>query len=351
MTAAMRAAWGRVGLVVNPHAGRGEKAVTEVVRGLLEQLSTERLLLVEGTLESHVAIELGVSGTIVPSPEKSEADARGAAELLLQTGVNSIIGVGGDGTLCDVAAAILAAGGTVRLFGIGVGSANVGPLVSLSGRDVGRVSLAEVCELPIHGVDAYLSDDLVGTAFNDVVFANTFFGTRAGRRIDLDAAAKLAGEDRTAEPRSVCGPETWIAKNGRPMLTGREDAFAQIIASPLNESAVYAGKAIGGLMCWGPYLGNHGVLAATSTVMVRTKIESKDLSEAEPLRLSHVSFGADDRIEIGGLRDDALLVIDGNPLRRLDPSDVVVLKLRLDAIRVLRPGVPPQAMQPPVQEG
>lgn len=340
MIPAMKTVWGRIGLVANPQAGRGADAVAEAVRELLERLSTEQVSLAEGTLESRMAVDLGVSGTIVPSPKDPKLDARRAADLLLQTGVDSIIGVGGDGTLGDIAAAILDAGGTARLFGVGVGSANVGPLVSLSGKDIDGLSLAEVYELPIHGVDAHLSDEFVGTAFNDVVLGNTFFGTRHGRRIDLDAAAKLAGEDRVAEPKSVCGPETWIAKNDRRMLTNERGAFAQIIVSPLNESAVYAGKAISGLMCWGPYLGNHGILAATSTLMIRTRLGSEDLSAAEPLRLSHLSFGPGDRIEIGGLLDDAILVIDGNPACRVDPSDVVGVQLRLEAIRVLRPSAP-----------
>jgi len=225
----------------------------------------------------------------------------------------------------------------VQLLGIGAGSANVGPLVSLLEQDIDHLSLDRLHETQVHGVDAYLAETLVGTAFNDVVLGNTFFGTRNGNRIDLDAVAKLSGEDRPAEPRSVCGPRTWIDKNNQRMLANENDAFAQIIASPLNEGGVYAGKAISGLMCWGPYLRNYGVLAAASAVMVRTQLGLEDLSNVEPLRLAHVSFGESDRITIGELLADAVLIIDGNPTCLLSPSDVVALRLRLDAIRVLRP--------------
>lgn len=328
---------GRIGLVVNPNAGCGEKAVAEVVRKLLELLSERQITLIEGTFESLLAAELGVSATLVPTSESANLEARGAALLLLQSGVDVLMGIGGDGTLCDIASAILDTGATVQLLGIGVGSANVGPLVSLLGRDVGRLSLDALQEIQIHGIDAYLSENLVGTAFNDVVFSNTYFGTRDGKRIDLDAAANFSGEDRPAEPKSVCGPRTWIDKNSKRMLANGNDAFAQIIASPLNEGGVYAGKAIGGLMCWGPYLGNPCVLAAVNTVMVRTQLGLADLNNAEPLRLSHVSFGENDRIAIGELLADAVLVIDGNPTCLLSPSDVVTLCARLGAIRVLRP--------------
>ncbi|MCK5827944.1 hypothetical protein KAH43_05395, partial [Candidatus Bipolaricaulota bacterium] len=247
------------------------------------------------------------------------------------------IGIGGDGTLCDIASAMLETGSTVQLLGIGAGSANVGPLVSLLAQDIDRLSLDGLNESRIHGIDAYVTDHFVGTAFNDIVLGNTYFGTRNGQRTDLDAVAKFSGEDRPVKPASVCGPQTWIDKNNQRMLTNEKDVFAQIIASPLNESTVYAGKAISGLMCWGPYLGNHGVLAAVNTVMVRTRLDLDDLNHAEPLRLSHISFGRDDRLTIGKLLGNAVLVIDGNPTSLLSPSDVVTLQIRLDAIRVLRP--------------
>ncbi len=337
MTGMVTGANGRIGLVVNPKAGRGGKQIAEVVRKLLELLRGKEIALVEGTLEAHFAAELGVHATLISTSRDSKLEARSAAALFLKRGIDVIIGIGGDGTLCDIASLILDTGAAVQLLGIGAGSANVGPLVSLLGQDIDHLSLDRLHETQVHGIDAYLAEDLVGTAFNDVVFGNTFFGTRNGNRIDLDAVAKFSGEDRPAEPRSVCGPKTWIDKNNQRMLANEDGAFAQIIASPLNEGAVYAGKAISGLMCWGPYLKNYGVLAAANTVMVRTQLELQDLRNAEPLRLAHLSFGEDDQITIGELLADATLVIDGNPTCLLNPSDVVTLRLRLDAIRVLRP--------------
>ena len=337
MTPDMTSANGQIGLVVNPNAGCGEEAVSEIVRKLLEMLREEQLTLIEGTLESLLAADLGVHATLISPSGDSILEASGAALELLASGVDVLIGIGGDGTLCDIASAILDTGSAVRLLGIGAGSANVGPLVSLLGRDIEHLSLDALHEVRIHGIDAYLAGELVGTAFNDVIFSNTFFGTRNERRIDLDAAAKLSGEDRPAKPASVCGPNTWIEKNDRQMLANENEAFAQIIASPLNEGGAYAGKAISGLMCWGPYLGNHCVLAAASTVMVRTQLGLDDLNSAEPLRLTHISFGENDRVTIGGLRANAVLIIDGNPTYLLNPSDVVTLRIQLDAIRMLRP--------------
>lgn len=326
-----------IGLVVNPTAGGGREESAGIVRRLLSTLKMERFVAIEGTVESCLASELGVLEFAIPPAEASTLDARSAAQTLLQQGVDVLIGIGGDGTLCDIASAMIAAGSDAQLLGIGAGSANVGPLISLLGEDIARLSLDTLREATIHGIDVHVGDRFVGTAFNDVVLGNTFFGTRNGARTDLDAAAVLSGQDRIAEPKSVCGPETWIHKNDRAMLINEAVGFAQIIASPLNDSAPFAGKAISGLMCWGPYLGNHGVLAAASTVMVRTHLTLDDLTQAEPLRLEHLSFGEGDRIAIGGVRPNAVLIIDGNPLSLLSPSDVVTLRLRLDALRVLQP--------------
>ena len=337
MTDRMMKANSRIGIVVNPNAGCGEREISSIVRKLLAILRGEEIHLIEGTLESRLAAELSIRATVVSTCDNSILEARGTATLLLQSGLDVSIGIGGEGTLCDIASAMLETGSTVQLLGIGAGSANVGPLVSLLAQDIDRLSLDRLHESRIHGIDAYVAGNLAGTAFNDIVLGNTYFGTRNGHRIDLDAVAKFSGEDRPAEPTSVCGPQTWIDKNNQRMLTTQNDAFAQIIASPLNESAVYAGKAISGLMCWAPYLGNHGVLAAANTVMVRTQLGLEDLNNAEPLRLAHISFGRDDRLTIGELLASAVLVIDGNPTSLLNPSDVVTLQMRLDAIRVLRP--------------
>jgi diacylglycerol kinase family enzyme len=328
---------GRIGFVVNPSAGNGEGEIAKFVRKLLEMLRGKQIHLIAGTLESLLANELSVQATVLSPRGGPELQARSAAIQLLQGGIDVLIVIGGDGTLCDVASAIIETGAAVQLLGIGAGSANVGPLVSVLGRDIDRLSLDSLHESQIHGIDVCVSENLVGTAFNDVVLSNTYFGTRDGNRIDLDAVAKFSGEDRPAKPRSVCGPRTWIDKNNQRMLTNDTGTFEQIIASPINENAVYAGKAISGLMCWGPYLGNHGVLAAASTVMVRTQLELEDLRAAEPLHLAHISFGRDDQVTIGELLANAVLVIDGNPTSLLTPLDVVALRIRTNAIRVLRP--------------
>ena len=327
----------RVGLTANPRAGRGEVAVASVIRGLFERLAVGRWVLTRGTLEARIAAEFEWDAELVVC-EGGDRDARVAASALLGAGVEVLIGVGGDGTMCDIAAAMRGGDRSVRLLGVGVGSANVGPLVCVHGREIERLAEEPLRESSVHGIEVRVNGEFVGVAFNDVVFANSFFGTRDGRRIDLDAAASLGGEDRTIEPASVCGPGMWIAKNGRPLVGNEAGEVMQVIASPVNDAAAYAGMAVSGFLCWGPYVGKHAILSAASAVMIRTRLEAADLEEAEPLRLTQIGFGEGDRVDVGGLRDEAVVVLDGNPMRRLVSSDVVSLEAKVDVVRTLRPG-------------
>ncbi|MGD9676710.1 MAG: hypothetical protein AB7V19_08500, partial [Candidatus Bipolaricaulia bacterium] len=210
-----------------------------------------------------------------------------------------------------------------------------GPLVSVEAPDVERLFDAEIVGRRIHALAVSADGEPVGLAFHDVVFANTYFGTRDGARIDLDAAAALRGEDRPAEPRSVCGPGAWVAKNGRCLLSAGDVEGGQILASPLNDVDSSRGRAVGGFLSWGPYLGCHGLLAVASAVLIRTHITGEDRQRVEPLRLWHVGFSPEDIVEIGGLEEGAV-VVDGTPKRRLEAAVPVALRLREDAVTVLR---------------
>lgn len=326
----------RIGVVVNPRAGGGLSEMGDALHDLFERLAGHRLLVLNDTVEQETAVAHGIACDRIPQPA-DPVNAQTAACRLLESGATGLIGVGGDGTLCDIASALLSGSSSAWLLGVGVGSANVGPLVAVRAEDIEILALDCLDDRYIHGVEASVAGASLGVAFNDVAFANTYFGTRDGRRVDLDAAAKLAGNDCFADPSPVCSEGTWIRKNGSLITHPDPGRLSQLVASPINDPQTYAGLAVSGLLCWGPYVGQHAVLTAASAVMIRTRLTAADVAAVEPLLLMHVGFGEKDTVQVGGFRSGAVAVLDGNPMRCLVPSDTVTLRLRMNVVRTLRP--------------
>jgi len=326
-----------VGVVANPHAGRGEGAAEAAIASLFEHLAGREIVVCRGSFADEVARRSGTARRAVTVPGAGgPPTAEQSAARLAAEGVDLMIGIGGDGTLCDIAAALLAADSRIPLYGIGIGSSNVGPLVSATGDRIARIDWDRVAPVDVHGLQAGISGRPLGVAFNDVVCGNTYFATRNGRRVDLAAADKIRGVERPATPRTVCGAGTWLAKNGQRVLSGADLPMEQIIASPLNRVETCAGKAVSGFLSWGPYVGMHAVVAAASSIMVRTKLSIDDATAAEPLHLCHIGIGPDDLVEVGGFLPNAVIVIDGNPAHILSPEETLQLRLKQGAIAVLR---------------
>ena len=70
------------------------------------------------------------------------------ARRMAAEGADAIAVIGGDGTMADVAFALWQIGAVLPIIGVGVGSANVGPLVTCRGSEVESLSGAESGRLP-----------------------------------------------------------------------------------------------------------------------------------------------------------------------------------------------------------
>ncbi len=325
--------FGRLGVVANPCAGAGPDVLRDVLGRLFRCVSGADIVVNEGTFEAAAAKTGGVVCRRVRGPQ---GDARRLTEAVLAAGVDTIVGIGGDGTLGEIASALVSVSPPVRLLGIGVGSSNVGPLVGASASDLGDALPGAWDEVGVHALDVRVDGGHVAIAFHDAAPANTYFGTRSGRRVDLDAAAALRGVDRVAEPSTVCGSDTWVAKNGRRLLTGDAVAGGQIVASPLNDVDECRGKAVAGFLCWGPYVGCRGLVAVASAVMIRTRLDADDLKAAEPLRLFHLGVGHGDVVDVGDLARGAVAVVDGTPRVALGPDATLSVHVIESAVVSLR---------------
>lgn len=328
----------RVGLVANPVAGAGRTAIEQAIRHLLTTVYPVVVVAGEGTLETVTAKQMGVSVETVEAP--SGLGPKYLTELarrVLSRDVDIMVGVGGDGTLNAIANALATlAKQAPPLLGVGAGSCNVGPLVSILARDINKLRWDSLIVAHVHGLQFAVNGQAIGIAFNDVVFSNLFLGTEGGALRNFDARAILTGTRCYVQPRSVCGRTTCVFKNGRLMLSGKDAKIAQIVACPVNEPQRFVGTAATGFLSWGPYVGCPGVLAAASTVLIQAGITIKELLAAEPLHLWHIAFGFHDHIGVSGLVDGAVLVADGNPVAELSTNDYITLTLIANALQVLK---------------
>jgi len=324
---------GRIGVIANPCAGAGPDVLRSLLTRLLPVLRESDVVLSAGTFEAAAADAFGLPCRKVRGPV---GDAGGLTRGLLEAGVDTVIGVGGDGTLGDIGSVLSSAGSVARLIGVGVGSSNVGPLVGTTAAELEGFFASPWMDVPVHALEVGVDGAQVGLSFHDAVVANTFFGTRGGRRVDLDAAGAFCGEDRVAHPLSVCGQETWIAKNGRRLLAGAQLEGGQIVASPLNDTDSCRGMAASGFLCWGPYVGCLGIVAAASALLIRTQVGRGDLEAVEPLRIFHLGLAPDDVVEMGGFRTGAALVVDGTPRCAATPSMTVSLSTVEGAVVSIR---------------
>lgn len=329
----------RVAVVAHPGAGLGSSRAESAVQALIRSLGTVEVVAPRGTVETEAALQAGLRVQEVECPEVPGPvyAAQAALRLMASSSVDLVVAMGGDGTLAAVANALASAGGGAPpLAGIGIGSANVGPLVTVLGRDVAGLRWENLVQVAVDGLSCAVNGRDLGIAFNDLAFANTFFGTLHETRVDLDACAMLAGRREAAVPASVCGPSVRVWKNGQVVLDGREMNIGQLVACPINDPHRFMGTAASGFLSWGPYVGCHAVLAAASIVLIRTHLTIRDLLAAEPLRLCHVAFGESDTVAVSGLLPGAAVVADGSPMVALSVADRVELTLRRRAVRVLR---------------
>ena len=120
----------RIGVLVNPSAGRGQRA--QAVISLLEaRWQGHELLAVAGP-----AAPCFSRAELLPEPTGGYVEKIfGSVRTLLIAGAEMIVTLGGDGTAAYAAEALGDARKVVPLLGIGLGTANVGPIVTLTAED------------------------------------------------------------------------------------------------------------------------------------------------------------------------------------------------------------------------
>ncbi len=323
------------GLVVNPTAGRGAKRNLAIARQVMEALAPNRILTGPGQLGEAAAPEAEILSI---ADRAGRAATQWIAREAARAGIDALVVIGGDGTMADVAFALMEAGSRCPILGVGVGSTNVGELVTCSAADIAQLAN---CQFAAEGVDALVAgcngQDLA-LAFNDVVIGTTIVGTLNARVCDLDASEHLAGKRVVGRPRPVGTATALVTKTSRRGVVEVAGGFAVgTVIVGFAHSRRFYGKAIVGGVCLTAAVGWPAGCLVCEQPLVRMDLDPDGLLAAEPIRSAYVSLTEADTIHVTGVGAPAVLCADGNPLRRLETEDKVQIGVRPNAVDVLRP--------------
>ena len=325
----MADAWRRVGLVVNPAAGKSTSSTTGV-QNALRSLGVDVAL----TCQAGKAALSGWSGVV--SVHAVEATGRSYTHALVQwlsgQNVDAVVVVGGDGTLADVAMVCAEKQWRVPIIGIGTGSTNVGRLITCCADKAPELDLRDLETWSLDSLTASFNGELVGLAFNDIVIGHTVVGTIEDRPRDLDAAEHMRGQAIPGRPRRIGGPRTKVMRIGQEVetLVAEGESVGTVVAG-FAEPAFY-GKAVTGGICLAALAGLPAGCLICDMPLAQIEISATSLLHAAPISSRYVTLAEGISITVENVREGAVLCMDGNPLRQLSESDRVAISVRRDAV-------------------
>lgn len=252
-------------------------------------------------------------------------------EVLLERSPDILVTVGGDGTAAYAADWLLRNGICLPIFGIGAGTANVGPIVTE--RDADNIpALEELEPVQMGAIEALQTDGThIAYGFNDMVLGNTLLGSENGQTVTFDAYAMAAeGAKRTCQClRSIAGESFSVEKNGTALPTKLPNV-GQIVASTVERENFY-GRAVTGLLCFTP--GSPFQAAVyVSTVPIITCEESPEGFD-DWLCGAQLLLQPGDTLALKGLAPTVCAVADGNPY--VLPEGNVLLRYTPNLLTVL----------------
>ena len=318
----------KIGILTNPSAGRGH-AVQSVISRIESCWPDHELYTIDSPAGSSFkrAVHL-------PAPEGGYVEKLYASvEQLVSAGAEMLVTLGGDGTAAYAAEALHLLGCRIPILGIGLGTANVGPIVTLSSKDP-IPPVESLCFKAVSGIAVYSGGRRIAAGYNDVIFGNTYLATIKGEMIAADGQALLEeGRVRPGKPLSnVLTPQTRILKNGTFLPVSLPEV-GQIIAAPIDRDALY-GRTVLGVYCFSAGSPDQGALTLCARSLISYEPDHRGYGAFAPEE--HLLFSADDTITTTGLAPSVLAVCDGNPLKITDgsvtlqyiPQDVLIAKRR-----------------------
>lgn len=297
----------KIGIVYNSNAGNSVLQ-KEALNALEEKLRLKELFC---TISSYPFLKETLPEIKCIGDNRVECSFMDSVRAgMILNEMDLIIVFGGDGTVADVVSGQRKTGKLVPIMGIGCGTANAGPLIFTGKIEVLKsIDFEKLEKVNVCGLDVYdENNELVGTAFNDLVFSDCLVSTMEDSVVTVCARSFLEGKRICKTPTFIGTKATLIEINEKE--TEIPFDIGQIILSPINNKENFSCKAIFGKICWLAYSDKNAAMIISQTPIIKLT-GSEDLDAGIPAILSQFIFGSEDRLKISGTRGFA--IIDGNP--------------------------------------
>ena len=318
----------KTALLYNFKAGKGLPAEL-VVRKLCDFFSGDELLVTdEGLVFPSLPVHL-------VEPEEAQgyfAVIRARVKALYEAGAERFVSVGGDGTATYVRNAMYELGINLPILGVAAGTANVGPIVSVTLEGLEGHHISEAKEVCYDGIAVYVNGEFVSLAFNDLIIGDTFLGTIDGQTCSLSVRALLEKGDHTPVKPSehIITSDFAIEFNGRELVPNR-DIIRQIVLAPVAHESHY-GRAVYSVVGKCDWCEKKGVIALCDYIAVSFEEDGTGVDRISSTQ--YLIFGPNDQVALRGFTEDACLICDGNPY--LLPGDQFVARYEPACARTIK---------------
>ena len=297
----------KTALLYNYKAGKGLPA-EQVVSKLCDFFSGDELLVSDPGL---VFPSLPVS---LVEPEAAEgyfAIIRARVKALAEAGAQRFISVGGDGTATYVRNAMYELGLNLPILGVAAGTANVGPIVSVTLEQLEGRHISQTHEVCYDGISVYVDGQFVSLAFNDLIVGDTFLGTVDGQTRSISVKALL--EEGTISPKkpteNIVTGDFAVELNGKDLTPG-SNTIRQIVLAPVAHESHY-GRAVYSVVGKCDWCEKKGVIALCDYIAVSFEDDGAGVDRFSTTQ--YLIFGPNDQVVLKGFTDEACLICDGNP--------------------------------------
>ena len=318
----------KTALLYNYKAGKGLPAEL-VVRKLCDFFSGDELLVTDpGLVIPTLPVRM-----IEPESAQGYFDViRARVKALAEAGAERFISVGGDGTATYVRNAMYELGINLPILGVAAGTANVGPIVSVTLEQLEGRHISETTETCYDGISVFVNGQFVSLAFNDLIVGDTFLGTINGQTRSISVKALLERGDHTpkAPTEHIVTDDFAVELNGVDLVPNTK-IIRQIVLAPVAHESHY-GRAVYSVVGKCDWCEKKGVIALCDYIAVSFEEDGTGVDRFSSTQ--YLIFGPNDQVVLRGFTEEACLICDGNPY--FLPSDRFEVRYEPALVRTIK---------------